>query len=198
MHCLYLNTDRRTDRRDWMEEHLSSLGWSYERFPCLKNEDDSKGFMNIGLRSCWLTHEAALERALQNPGLTLILEDDAKVLNKERVEFIIANLIANPDWDCQYFYGTSGGRSRICNLFRCHAYIANPEFIPTCLAILRKHRAEIEQWQPKDGQTFIDSHFRWMQKRYRFWGTEELIIQDRDRFGSDMGWGFNGSPKILN
>lgn len=69
-----------------------------------------------------------------------------------------------------------------------HAYVVNKNSIGKVLDELQTERLRIEWEQPRDINTIID---QWMAKvlqtKLLFWGTEPLIVQDRNRFGSDTG-----------
>lgn len=176
-----------------MQQHLTELGWTFERVqgPEFKH---SAGFMNRGMRACWHGHEMALRLALLRDRDCLILEDDIVVRNRERVEAYIGRL-PSLEWDAVLFYAAER-LERIKNKPQAHAYMVRRAFIPQMLEILQRHRREFQKHLARDATTFYDVHTRWLQRRFRWWGTEELIVQDRERFGSDSGWGWQGKQVI--
>lgn len=81
MRAVYINLDRSTDRRAWMEAQASNLGISLERFPAVDGSTlASNPFPNvpIGAAGCFLSHRALWsEIAKGNDPYVLVLEDDA-------------------------------------------------------------------------------------------------------------------------
>ncbi len=69
-HIVYINLDRRTDRRNYMEQWLAEFGMSHaERFPAIEHA--------YGLYGCGLSHLAVLKRARdEHWEHVLVLEDD--------------------------------------------------------------------------------------------------------------------------
>lgn len=68
-HIVYINLDRRTDRRDQMEQELKRMGLAAERFAAIEHSS--------GIVGCGMSHLAVLERAkAAGWDSVLILEDD--------------------------------------------------------------------------------------------------------------------------
>jgi glycosyl transferase family 25 len=83
---IYINLERRTDRREHIENELNSFGLEYERFEAI----ETPGF---GILGCGLSHlevlKLARERSYKN---ILIIEDDFKfVVNKDEFETQLSN-----------------------------------------------------------------------------------------------------------
>lgn len=79
-HIVYINLDRRTDRRSEMEEQLSTMGLSGERFSAIQTDP--------GVIGCAQSHLAVLELARERGwDHVLILEDDFMfLLDREGVD----------------------------------------------------------------------------------------------------------------
>jgi hypothetical protein len=98
MHCIYLNLDRQTDRRAFVErgfDRYADPDWTLHRFPAVDASTLSVRFAAGTLldaeKACFASHVGALERALELPGDVMILEDDvwfgprtADLLNEAR------------------------------------------------------------------------------------------------------------------
>ncbi len=78
---VYINLNRRTDRREQIETELNNFGLQYERFEAI----ETPGF---GIYGCGLSHLSVLKLAKEgNYDNILILEDDFQFLvSKEEFE----------------------------------------------------------------------------------------------------------------
>jgi len=83
---IYINLNKRTDRREQIEEELNSFGLEYERFEAI----ETPGF---GIVGCGYSHLNVLKLAKQQGYKNvLILEDDFKFLiSKEQFEQELSN-----------------------------------------------------------------------------------------------------------
>jgi len=95
---IYINLDKRTDRRSEIENELNNFNLNYERLSAIEH--------NNGAIGCLLSHIDALKLAKkQNCKNVLILEDDFEFLiskdefNKKLNEFINLNI----DYDVLFF-----------------------------------------------------------------------------------------------
>lgn len=104
-----INLPQRRDRYAEMQEQLAraGLGWSspgVHLVPALRPSDDG-GFASIGAHGCYMSHVAAIERALAL-GLDsmLLLEDDCNLVRDFDARFAaVATALARTDWSI--FYG---------------------------------------------------------------------------------------------
>lgn len=83
MHCIYLNLDRQTDRRAFVERNFdrhADPDWTLHRFPAIDAARLPPRFATGALRdvekACFASHVGALEMALGLPGDVMLLEDD--------------------------------------------------------------------------------------------------------------------------
>jgi glycosyl transferase family 25 len=73
-HAFYINLDSRPDRRQYMEEHLKTVGIHAERFKAVK--------LTNGALGCSMSHLKLLETAKSNNwDSILIMEDDIQFVN---------------------------------------------------------------------------------------------------------------------
>lgn len=91
---VYINLDKRTDRKEEIEKELNNMGLSYERFPAIYHSGPYVG--------CGYSHlqvvKNAKERGLKN---VMIIEDDFTFLvSKEELEDCLTELFEKkPDFD---------------------------------------------------------------------------------------------------
>ena len=75
-HAFYINLDSRPDRKQYMEEHLKTVGIHAERFKAVK--------LTNGALGCSMSHLKLLELAKSNNwDSILIMEDDIQFLNPD-------------------------------------------------------------------------------------------------------------------
>jgi glycosyl transferase family 25 len=73
-HAFFINLDSRPDRKQYMEDHLKTVGIQAERFKAIK--------LTNGALGCSMSHLKLLEKAKSNDwDSILIMEDDIKFLN---------------------------------------------------------------------------------------------------------------------
>jgi hypothetical protein len=170
-----------------MEREIRRVGWTAER---LNGETpEALGFSSGKLRGNWMGHTRMIEKSADYNDTVLVLEDDIVIRDRDRVEECINN-VQREAWDVLYLYGATKLKpiKRITNV---HAYVVRRDFVPTLVNELNTRREQVEAGGFDSSESFIDCFMhREMQDKYRFWGTEPLIVQDREKFGSDMDWGF--------
>lgn len=167
MKAFYINLDSRTDRRESIERQLSSIGFSYQRFPALADSDAYRfpeldlGMRNItpswssvkfrenrapGEWGCSLSHYAILKSYRGHDEEIAIFEDDAVFSEDFRERYQAIRF--DGSWDILYL-------SAFCNLkqntkiasgelyylndgmFCSHAMVFNTKSIPKILDIMR-------------------------------------------------------------
>jgi glycosyl transferase family 25 len=94
-HAFYINLENRTDRKEYVEEQLKSIGINAERFNAVKMENGAVG--------CSLSHFKCLEIAYKNNwDHILICEDDITFLNPELFKTQLNTFLKNrqkTEWD---------------------------------------------------------------------------------------------------
>ena len=128
---IYINLNKRTDRREYIENQLNNLGLEYERFEAI--ETPIPGFGTVG---CGLSHLAVLKLAKErNYENVLILEDDFTFLvSKEELQHQLSEFFKlKLDYDtCFLAYNLkkdepldNGIVNRIIEAWTSSGYIAN-------------------------------------------------------------------------
>lgn len=191
----YINAAASSARRTYMEGLLKGLKLEVCRMegPALIG---ANGFQNAMARSNFNTHLETIRLATASIFPSLILEDDIVIRDFAAVEMYYEQVQRGP-WDVLYFYGNgSKGLGRLQDVVDTHAYIVNPTSAGKLLKRLTDYKEWIEREKPNDWRTFVDRAMIVFQKDMLFYGTHELIYQDRDRWGSGLGWGWNGHKVI--
>jgi hypothetical protein len=193
---LVINLVRRVDRLQHMTAELAHWGKTFERMDAI-TLPDKKNFPNRYIRSNWISHEECLEVARQNTtGLTLVLEDDVRIKSFPEVEQCATDIQAIPEWDMLYFYGSGkrGAIDRLQGVYNSHCYVVNPMSAAKVLKHTREKRELIEAGQETQNDCLlIDLYWgNYLQRMLQIYGTEMLITQDKEKFGSDTGSGWKG------
>jgi hypothetical protein len=190
---LYLNRPDFPGRRACMEDQLIRLGFSFERVNAPLAADAGE-FRTPQARANWLSHVELIERVARDNYPYLILEDDAVIRSPEYILSAI-NLLRsmNVDWAFLFFYGVPERPvrtiERLQHAYDLHAYMVNPRW---AFDIARELRSRYD-WLLKNGEksfeTFIDYYTaHTLQPKMPFFGTQNCVYQDRNRFGSHTGW----------
>lgn len=193
---LVINLVMRTDRLEHMTQELARWGKSFDRIDAIILPD-KKNFPNRYIRSNWVSHEECIALALENTtGLTLILEDDVRIKDFPEVEQCAADIQAIPEWDMLYLYGSGkrGVIDRIQAVYNSHVYIVNPKSAAKVLKYTHDKRILIEEGKETQNDCLLIDTFwgNYMQRDFQIYGTERLIEQDKETFGSDTGVGWKG------
>ncbi len=100
-HILYINLDKRIDRKEHVIKEFNELGLKIERFPAIKLDNGALG--------CSLSHLRCLEIAKENNWeYIMIVEDDILFLNKELFKNQINNfLLKHKDFDVLLLTGNN-------------------------------------------------------------------------------------------
>ena len=95
---IYINLDKRTDRRKEIEEQLDDFGLSYERFPAI--------YHPFGIVGCTQSHQAVLRLAKERGYKRVwILEDDFQFLqSREEIEATIQSMCSKQFDVCMFAY----------------------------------------------------------------------------------------------
>jgi len=190
---LYLNRPDRPDRRAFMEGQLNAVGVLYERVNA-PPADEEGGFMMKAGRANFLSHVKMIERVARENYGYLILEDDAIILSIHDVASAIRLMHEKgDDWAVLYFYGVPERQGqtveRVKQVMEVLAYTVNPSWAVRLAGLLRERYEWIVHHGPNDWSTYIDHYFSHeLQNQIPCFGTQCCITQDRNRFGSNMGW----------
>jgi hypothetical protein len=187
MIAYYMNLPSRPDRREFMEAQLSMIGLSFRRFEAVR-PTEAGGFINCAARGNFFGHVDMIASSMREKEDVLILEDDAEV---EDVDLFRQVSLPVVPWHVFYYHH---GPGRLYDIKDTHAYVVNKSFAPVLLDLLAARIGEIEIYRPKDTLTYIDQFFATLQNTYIFMGYP--VIRQRSGFGSDTGWGRDGTPVI--
>lgn len=131
---VYINLDKRTDRRERMECVTKAFGQKVHRFAAIED--------TYGVIGCAKSHVAVLRQALED-GVTniLVLEDDVEWCNVEEAYPKLEEL-ANQPYDVIMLGAGSlvleGSPNRVHTAQCGHAYLVNKHYIPVLLARLEE------------------------------------------------------------
>jgi len=105
---VYINLKERVDRNEHMQNMLSFLGLSYQRFEAIKCDNEEGVEMSpnykelrLGALGLWKTHIKILESRQGQKGTLLVLEDDVLVTKNalKKVNKILEDSLDHLDWD---------------------------------------------------------------------------------------------------
>ena len=112
-HSVYINLDRREDRRIGMDKELTRVGLHAQRMKAIEvfenhNPDYSKIFnRSRGALGCFLSQLSVMEQALEFGKAAFIMEDDLVFASdvKERLDYA-QKFLNKTDWDIFWLGGT--------------------------------------------------------------------------------------------
>ena len=126
MLCLYINLDRQTERRAFVETSFAQFAasaWQLQRIPAIDAETAVTLRSNSRLRpvetACFLSHVKAIETALQDNGPVMICEDDVRFgPQTSRVVPKIISELYPENWDLLFTDIGFGDPKVMIDLFR--------------------------------------------------------------------------------
>lgn len=136
----YINLDKRTDRREEIEEELSKMGLSGERYAAIHTP-------HSGIIGCGYSHLNVLKLAKeQNVKNVLILEDDFEfIVSKDTFEKELQHFFDTiPEYDvCMLSYIVQGSEEvpnnprigRVLNAQTASGYIVNGHYLDTLIEL---------------------------------------------------------------
>lgn len=189
-----ISLENRKDRRDRVNRNFASLGFDTTEiginwFKAFQFED-SLGFPNVGVRGCFMSHLALLEKCVYNNRPMLIMEDDIELTRQELVKW--DSSIIHSDWDIIYF-----GYLHPENLFKNdlfveyggqtiggHFYAIKPQFAAAMVEFMSSCLKRVPG-DPKGGPMFRDgafNHYRGLHPEVRtFLANPSLASQFSSR-----------------
>ncbi|WP_206453457.1 glycosyltransferase family 25 protein [Aurantimonas marina] len=168
MRIVYINLDRATDRRAFMEEQSAALGLRFERCPAVQADDISDETAYALGRAwerpltkpelaCFLSHEAVWRQAASANEPTLILEDDVRLAGQlttllpRFAELTDVDLVNLESFDRKRFVARNGrplGDATIVRVYRdksgSAAYLLWPSGAQKLLAHVRLGAAPVD------------------------------------------------------
>lgn len=144
---VYINLDRREDRRQHMESQLSREGITAERFSAIDSDKITEKFkVKPKMAGCNLSHmEVLLQSTWTNSGHVLVLEDDAVFATGIKQKFNEALPYLPDDWQMLYLGASHPEHAkkpeqvnkywwRLYHGLTTHAYAVNKNALSTVLA----------------------------------------------------------------
>lgn len=183
----YINLDKRTDRREEIENELNRLELQYERFPAIEH--------SLGIAGCGLSHMTVLkiakERGYKN---VLIFEDDfafwvSKNEFQEKIDLLFS---VNPGFDvCMFTYSheivedisdvtclkkVKFASNAACYLVNNHYYDAIINLYEHNMPLLIQTEAH---WKYSNDQIW-----RELQEKDNWYCSSQIMGQQRDGFSN--------------
>lgn len=203
IHCRRL-----ADRLDFQKKQFSNIGLEFQIIDCVKINKVGN-FANKAIKSLFLSHFKCIKKAIKTNKYVLVLEDDAKIINKEELlNYIQAAREIEDEWDMLYFYQNTDKKSieeknyyfnKVKFNGMSHAYIINPKKLLFFYEEIKNFYKKIEKGQKKLlVECHIDRFFiNNIHPKIKVISTKkELISQASNIFGSTLGWGRNGSEVL--
>lgn len=158
---LYINLERRTDRKVHFEEEIKKLNLNAIRFNAIRDDDGEKG--------CLLSHIKCLEMAIENKyDHVLIFEDDVVFINPKLLITQFNKFVETHDkWDVVLFGGNNTDKYK--EIDECSikvkavastvAYLINGHYIKK---ILENYKETLIKKKPVDvGWWSLQFHDNW-------------------------------------
>lgn len=179
---LYINLDRRTDRREETEKLLASMGVESGRIQRISATEHENG--SIG---CALSHICALEIIKSCHNLKcLIIEDDLE-LNHGDTEKLISSIFGI-DYDVMMLsgnvllnYAPSGNVCRIKEAQTTAAYTVNPLFVEKLIECFRESVELLIQGTHPD-HAAIDQNWKKLQTESRWYGLSPMPFRQKSGY----------------
>ena len=177
----YINLDRRTDRKEYIEQQLKMLNWQATRFPAILHKNGSIG--------CSLSHLTLLKYARNNNlDHILILEDDVTFLNPASFLNSLNNFLLNhKDFDVLLLAGNNMGvyqniDETCVKVTHCQtttAYLVKKHYYDILIHNYEKG-IQLFSLYPYKKYTFaIDQHWCLLQKIHKWYLLTPLTIIQR-------------------
>lgn len=182
-HAYYINLEKRTDRKIHVENELSKIGITAERFNAIELPDGSLG--------CSMSHLKCIENAKKNKwDHVLIVEDDITFLDKDLfITHLNKFLKINKTWDVILFAGNvykpyiKYGDFSI-KVFRCQTttgYLVKSSYYDKLIQNYKEGLTNLMREPKKANQFAIDKYwFRLQEKDSWYLITPPTVIQRDD------------------
>lgn len=183
---VYINLDRRTDRRAQIEFELKRMSLRSRRFSAVENE--------VRLLGCNLSHIEILRFASRRDEPALVIEDDVEFLcNPRELRYHIEEFYTRADLDvlhlCPTLYGPAWPISRrlsIANSIRSGAaYIAKPTALPLLIDSFEQSARMLIEGFPRRKASF-DQRWGSLQKSQLLFAVPRKKIARQRKSFSDI------------
>jgi len=184
-HVLYINLDRRRDRREHVERELALLGfYQPQRFRAIAH--------SFGTLGCSLSHLACLRMAMQEDWPhVMIVEDDILFIDKPRLwEQIDLFLKETDTWDVLLLGGNNiesvtpscAHSVRVSSCQTTTGYIVQRPYYETLIANVSLGVGQLLRQPHLKSKFAIDQFWRLLQKRDRWFLLLPLIVTQTEGY----------------
>lgn len=184
---LYINLDKRVDRKEKIEKELIEFGFiKPNRISAIENE--------IGLIGCSLSHIKCLEEAKKNNwSHVLIMEDDIYFVNKERCKNLIEKYI-DYDYDVLFlgawirdnkYSKIDDNLIKIKNAYTSHSYIVKSHYYDKLIQNLREG-IELKKNNPNDEQYNIDNYWGKLQNSDNWFCLRPIMCSQYNDYSNNF------------
>jgi len=185
MKCIYINLDRRTDRRAELEAELEQMGIEAERFPAIEREPGGIG--------CTASHIAVLKLARERGyEEVMILEDDFSFkVTKDELEQALKSLPVYYDMVLLAFKLIRGIPSspplgRVFEAQTTGGYIIHSRYYTTLIDRWTQGLALYEMYPEQHWNYILDQYWKPLQKIHTWYYFIKPIGMQRPSW-SDLG-----------
>jgi GR25 family glycosyltransferase involved in LPS biosynthesis len=180
-YIFYINLDRRTDRKECIEQQLKVLNWQATRFPAILHKNGAIG--------CSLSHLALLKYARgNNLEHILILEDDVTFLKPALFLNNLNNFLHNrKDFDVLLLAGNNMGvyekiDESCVKVTHCQtttAYLVKKHYYNTLIHNFERGIYLLNMYPNRKNQYAIDEYWCLLQKLHKWYLLTPLTIIQR-------------------
>lgn len=188
MHAFYINLDKRTDRREQIEEEGSRMGLNIERFPAIHHTNPCIGCVNSHIAVLTIAKERKYESVL-------ILEDDLEFLIAKEILHSILQNLPNPYDVVMLNYGLTNQEpynemfGKVIESSDASAYIVHSRFYDRLIETLKEGSALYEQ-NPECHWLYInDQYWKCLQPSANWYYSLTRVGKQRAGY-SDLGLKF--------
>ena len=197
---VYINLDRRTDRREQMEGALDAL-----RVPAGKRERFAAVAHARGAVGCSRSHLAVLRRARREgwPNVMVLEDDFQPAVDAGTWDARLARFLdAVPDFDVLLLAynlrredgrGGAGGARRTLDAQTTAGYVVRQPFYDTLIANVEAGVRQLERDSRRYGEFVLDTYWKRLQPRARWYhavprlGTQRASYSDIEQTHVDYG-----------
>jgi len=183
-HAFYINLDSRPDRKQYMEDHLKTVGICAERFKAVK--------LTNGALGCSISHLKLLERAKKhNWEHILIMEDDIKFLNPIIfTQQLTRFLQLHKEFDVLLIAGNNAPPftnidDTCVKVTRCQTttgYLVRNHYFDTLIQNIREGIQNLMKTPDKHDLYAIDKYWFRLQERDRWYLIIPLTVTQREDY----------------
>ena len=183
-HAFYINLDSRPDRKQYMEDHLKTVGIHAERFKAVK--------LTNGALGCSMSHLKLLELAKSNKWESiLIMEDDIKFLNPALFMQKLNGFLHNhKEFDVLLIAGNnvppfSNIDDTCVKVTRCQTttgYLVKNHYFDTLIQNFREGIKHLMKTPEQHGLYAIDKYWFRLQERDNWYLIIPLTVTQREDY----------------